>query len=200
MVRQKLIFAGKWTILWLSGVLGILFWIVDSFIDVFIFLEGTLVSKLFTPGPYEIYVRFLTMGLLILFGAIVQSMVIKHKRAEELIRDTSSQWQITFDAVKDGIFIAEANGKILRCNKAFADFMNSEASKIVGRTCHEVVHGTADFMDGCPFITSKDTRHREVTELKAGNKWLYVTVDPILNNSGEVISFVHAISDITERK
>ncbi|MBI5664314.1 MAG: PAS domain S-box protein [Nitrospirae bacterium] len=134
-------------------------------------------------------------------GAVeIAEDITERKKAEEQIKDASLQWQITFDAIKDGIFIADSNGKILRCNKAFANFVNSAANEIVGRTCHEVMHGTADFMNGCPFITAKDTRHREVTELKAGNKCLYVTVDPILNDSREVISFVHAISDITERK
>jgi PAS domain S-box-containing protein len=94
MEKQKHIFTGKWQILWLSVALGILFWTIDSFVNVFIFHEGRLLSQIFTPGHYELYMRLHTMGLLIIFGSIAQYMVLKHKKAEETLRKSEDNLKL----------------------------------------------------------------------------------------------------------
>jgi PAS domain S-box-containing protein len=324
-----------WRIIWFSIGLGALYWFIDCFTDVYIFHEGTLASQIFSPHPHELWMRFLTMSVLVALGVLAQQIIAGNKRikrliseseqkhsmvlnkideivyfvklphadslqgtvefvserveriigykpeefmqnqslwlrlihpddiplvaertkdilldkhvdtrvyrlrhkatgeyiwvedrvtpqtdgsgrvtgifgvarditerrkAEERIEYISSQWQTTFDSINDAIFIADAEGRILRCNKVFADLVNKQISEIIGYTCHEVVHGTADFIDGCPFVAVKGTHQREIVELIAGGKWFSVTVDPVMNDSGEIISYVHSMSDVTERK
>ncbi|MBI5674788.1 MAG: PAS domain S-box protein [Nitrospirae bacterium] len=190
----------QWRIIWCSIGLGVLYWFIDCLMDVYIFKEGTLTSQIFSPYPHEIWMRLLTMSGIIFIAALAQLLINSKIKSGEQISDIALQWQTTFNAMNDAIFIADAEGKILRCNNAFANLVNKQESEIVGHTCHEVVHGTAYFIDGCPFTAAKDTHKREVVELEAGNKWFSVTVDPVLNDSGEIVSYVHAMSDITERK
>jgi len=65
--------------------LGILFWIVDSAIHVFLLHEGNLIQQVFVPDPHEIWKRSLTMGILIMFGLYSQVATTKRKKMESKI-------------------------------------------------------------------------------------------------------------------
>jgi len=123
--KNKYLIFGKYNFLWISVVLGVLFWIIDSFVDVFIFHNGPLVLKLITPDPYEIYVRLLTMGLLILFGAIAQYMVNKHRKAEETLRRSEENlkfYQALINQSNDSIEVLDPEtGRFLNVNTKSCD-------------------------------------------------------------------------------
>lgn len=46
----------------------------------------------------------------------------------------------------------------------------------------------------------KETKRRETNILKLGDRWLEITTDPILDNDQRVVSAVHIMKDINERK
>jgi PAS domain S-box-containing protein len=46
----------------------------------------------------------------------------------------------------------------------------------------------------------QESLKRESLEHRLGDKWLSVTVDPVLSSEGELCGSVHIIRDITERK
>ncbi|MBW1868647.1 MAG: hypothetical protein JRI73_04980, partial [Deltaproteobacteria bacterium] len=62
--------------------------------------------------------------------------------------------------------------------------------------------GSETPIPGCPFEKMLQTRSREVVEihLPEADQWLKVTVDPVLNGDGDVVSAVHIVSDITQVK
>ena len=43
----------------------LLFWFVDILIDAYLFREGTFLSQLLDPEPYEIYVRILIVVIIL---------------------------------------------------------------------------------------------------------------------------------------
>jgi two-component system, cell cycle sensor histidine kinase and response regulator CckA len=110
------------------------------------------------------------------------------------------QWQTTFDAINDGVCLLNMNGKILQCNKAMESFLKKFSEKIIGGTCWELVHGTNKPVKGCPIVHMKKTLRRESLELKVDDKWLNVSVDPVIDETGNFTGAVHIISDITLRK
>lgn len=196
---KEYITSGRVNHIWVYIGLAIIIWTIDSAIDVFVFDDGSFVSQILTPSLYELYTRLLICSTLILtlYSAF---NIARRKQFEKSIKEHVQQWKTTFDAMNDAIFLADANGRILRCNKAFANLTGKQECEIIDRTCHEVMHGTKDFIGSCPFIEAKTTRSRETIELNAEDKWFLVTADPILSDFGDVIGFVHAVSDITQRK
>ena len=117
-----------------------------------------------------------------------------------LPKASSAQWQTTFDAIRDAVCLLNMNGKFLRCNKAMEGLLKKSSEEIIGGTCWELIHGTDKPIKGCPVVRMKKTLCRESLVLKVDDKWLNVTVDPVIDETGNLTSAVHIISDITRRK
>ena len=126
--------------------------------------------------------------------------ITETKRAEAAIRQGGREWQATFDAITDVVFLLDGNGRITRHNRSFENFTGKRATEIEGRYCHEVLHGTSYPICDCPNIKAKSSRVRESIELDIKSRWYIASVDPIIAENGELAGAVHLIIDITERK
>ncbi len=111
-----------------------------------------------------------------------------------------AEWETTFNAISDWITLISPDGKILRSNKAAESLFGGTADEIMGRDCYELVHGTMCPVEGCPRERMLLSRKREIAEfpMRNGAGWIQVTVDPVIDSSGEVVSAVHIVRDITE--
>ncbi len=128
--------------------------------------------------------------------------ITERKRAEEEVRNTAAQWQATFDAVQDLILLLDKDFRILRANHAVTRFLGLPFDKIVGGHCYDLIHGASTSPAECPLAKMRQSRKHEEAEVLArkGGPWLSVSVDPLLDASGELIQVVHVARDITERK
>jgi len=126
--------------------------------------------------------------------------ISERKRMETRLAIAKQQWEETFDAVWDWIFITDDHFKILRSNKASKEFVNLSAKQIVGRTCYDIVHGKDCPIPDCPHSRCEKKQHRESMEFQmADGRWLLVSVDPMKTQNGDGL-FVHMLRDITELK
>ncbi|MGC9435549.1 MAG: PAS domain-containing protein [Methanomicrobiales archaeon] len=107
--------------------------------------------------------------------------------------------EVTFDAIEDPIFLLGHEGRILRANRAAARFLEMDTDELAGHRCFELVHHTATYIDGCPYVASMRSHRREWYSLEMGGRWWRVTVDPVIE-AGEVVGAVHIITDIQEIK
>ncbi len=128
--------------------------------------------------------------------------ITERKRAEEEVRNTAAQWQATFDAVQDIILLLDKDFRILRANRATAEFLGLPLDKIVGGHCFNLIHETSMPPAECPLARMRQTRRHEEEEVlvKEGGPWLSVSVAPLFDPSGELTQVVHVARDITERK
>jgi PAS domain S-box-containing protein len=126
--------------------------------------------------------------------------ITERKRAEDALRKSGREWQTTFNAITDAIFLLDGRGKIIRHNHAFETFTGKPADEIDGKYCHEVMHGTASPVEWCPNMKAQKSRQRESIELKIGNRWFIIAVDPIFSEDSTFSGAVHLLIDITERK
>ena len=128
--------------------------------------------------------------------------ITERKRAEEEVRNTAAQWQATFDAVQDLVLLLDKDFRILRANRAAAEFLGLPFDKIVGGHCFDLIHGTCTPPAGCPLAKMRQSRRHEEVEVLArkGGPWLSVSVDPVFDPSGELTQVVHVARDITDRK
>jgi len=126
--------------------------------------------------------------------------VTDRKEAEDALQKSGWEWQITFNAITDAVFLLDNEGRIIRHNRAFETSTGKPAGEIDGRYCFEVMHGTTSPVEGCPMEKAKKSRQRERLELKIGNRWFIAAVDPVFSDTGKISGGVHLLIDITERK
>jgi signal transduction histidine kinase/CheY-like chemotaxis protein len=80
------------------------------------------------------------------------------------------------------------------------NFLEKPFHEIINRSCWEIVLGTSEPIENCPFSRMKETLRRETTILSMNGQWYNITIDPILDELGHLLGAVNIISDITERK
>jgi len=112
----------------------------------------------------------------------------------------AQEWQTTFDAVQDAIWVFDREQRILRCNAASERLFERSAEEIVGQHCWTIVHGTEGPIPECPLKRARQNMRRETMEVQIKDRWLQVLIDPIAGTTGEYNGAVHIITDITAFK
>jgi signal transduction histidine kinase len=67
---------------WIGIGLGVVYWVVESMMDTYLYDMGPLFERMFTPDPNEAEMRSLAVGTIIAFGIFAQSMINKLEKAE----------------------------------------------------------------------------------------------------------------------
>ena len=105
-----------------------------------------------------------------------------------------------FDAMDNSVCVIDPDGRIIKCNRSTERLLSKSADELKDHFCFEVVHGTSKPPSGCPFLRMKETKRRESMVIQSGDRWLEITVDPILDDNQRIVAAVHIITDITDRK
>lgn len=123
------------------------------------------------------------------------------KRVAELEK-ANRELEDVFNAMGDLVFVIDKNSIITRANNACASFLKTNPQNVIGKKCHELVHGLGKPWPGCPFEKTKQDKKvhtEEVNDPKIGLS-LLVTISPIFSDNGEMVGAVHAAKNITEQK
>ena len=78
--------------------------------------------------------------------------ITERKQAEERLEQAAQEWRITFDSITDIISIHDKDNRIVRVNKAMADLLKKTPQELIGKFCHEVMHGTKEPPANCPHL------------------------------------------------
>jgi PAS domain S-box-containing protein len=124
------------------------------------------------------------------------------KRAERKLRKAAEEWRTTFDSISDLVFIRNNEGKIVRMNKAFANVFNKNPQDLLGKSCCEIIHGTATPHPECPHRKMMETKKPVMAEYFEPNLDMYIheSISPIVDEKGRVIGTVNVVRDISEHK
>jgi PAS domain S-box-containing protein len=131
---------------------------------------------------------------------ITFSDITELKRAEKAAVGAAREWQTTFDASRDGIWVLDWQHRVLRANKAAEALFGQSKDKMIGEYCWRIMHDTSQSHPQCPAVKARQSLNRETLEFENGGRWFLVTADPILDARGRYAGAVHIISDITDRK
>ncbi len=132
--------------------------------------------------------------------AELEAAEAERKQVESSARISARQWRATFDAISDPISVLDAGGGVVRCNEALVDFVGRPRSGLEGRRCWDVLRGRAEPIEDCPYRRALESLERETAVWQRDNQWFEVTVDPMLDEDGYLIGFVHVLENITEAK
>ena len=139
-------------------------------------------------------------GKVVVVLGIVQD-ISERKKTEKLLQKRAHQWQTTFDAMSESVFLLDLDRKIVQCNKATFEMLGkSNENEIIGHSCYELVHSTSEPVPWCPLQRMFETKQRETSVTKLGDKWFEISTDPVFNEEQVLTGAVHIITDITENK
>ncbi len=142
----------------------------------------------------------LLAGLLHRALRLLHAELAARRATEEALGRSAREWQTTFDATRDAVWVLDHDCHIVRANRAAGELFGRAAEAVVGRHCWEIAHGSASPLPDCPLQRAARSGRREVIELPVGERWFEVIVDPILDAAGRFTGAVHTMSDITARK
>jgi PAS domain S-box-containing protein len=121
-------------------------------------------------------------------------------QSESKLRESLDSWETTFNSMNDSICLLALDGTIIRCNQSMNELVGKPGENIISQKCYKLVHGSENYIEGCPHLKMLESGHREELECMIGEKWLHTVVDPIFDDKGAITGSVHIMEDITERK
>ncbi len=127
-------------------------------------------------------------------------LVVRLKSLSDELERLPREWQATFDATADAIFVLDTEQRVVRANRAAEIAFDCPRTDMIGKYCCEIVHGQAVPIPECPFHRMRESLRRETLEVQLGERWFVITADPLLDEAGRFAGAVHIARDITERK
>ena len=117
--------------------------------------------------------------------------------AEQQVREAASDWQRTFDALVEAILVVDGDGVVTRVNKAARGMASRE--ELVGHSIEDVM---TQLIGGSRVDWLHAARHgsaRESTVVPVGEKWIELSVDPVVGGVGSD-RFVVVLSDVSAQR
>jgi two-component system NtrC family sensor kinase len=119
---------------------------------------------------------------------------------EERIMKAGHEWQSTFDSINDSIALIDTEQRIIRCNRSMCNVLKLKFTDIINQPCCKFFYGSEGHRPDCPMERAKTSLHSETSVVRQYDRWLQVTVDPILSDYGQMTGAVHIVRDVTENK
>jgi signal transduction histidine kinase len=123
--------------------------------------------------------------------------LMRMRRAEALSHLSSWQWQTTFDALSDGLAMADSNGILVRANRAFLHLLNLKPSETEGKPLVEVFESNF----GVPLEKLQDpSAANQAIELSFGSLWFRIRYDHIRLDPSRTKGAILLLTDITHHR
>ncbi len=154
-----------------------------AFMSVRLSYEGAprlMITAIMKSGP-----RNWTGDEVEVIRAAAAQVVIALQRAKlfELVSHGKLQWEATFDALSDGIFIFDQDGVLQRINEAAAAFEGEDVRELIGRRCCTLLQGIEG--ETCRVAQVMKSGRPATFELVPGrlSRPVLVTISPVTNGS-----------------
>ena len=129
--------------------------------------------------------------------------ITERKTVERTRIRAKKEWIETVDSIPEMILLENADGAIVRCNKAVADFLDADYPQIIGEKLTDLFGNEylKSLLAG-DSATAKLFRGKTAeVQFRRLDRWFQVTNHPRGGEGeGETTSWVHVIKDITERR
>jgi PAS domain S-box-containing protein len=188
----------------LSISLGVLYWIMDSLVDSFIFNEGTFTTLLFHPPLPEICMRLFTMGILVFFGIFTNHIISKYKQTGDSLRESEKRYRTLAEAAQDMIYIVDRNDVVQYVNSIAAKQFECKPEELIGRKRGELFPAEVSSRQRQFLQKVFETGEALYTEdrIVFPNKelWIGASLVPFKDDTGKVSAVMGVSRDITEGK
>jgi PAS domain S-box-containing protein len=131
-----------------------------------------------------------------------EKLIYELQKTIRIITHSKNEWQFTFDAITDLIYISDFNGSIIKCNKAFAEYAGLSPKDMIRKNSYALFGQTKhEFEQQFDFTSVKEGRsmcyeHR----VPKDDKIFLTTVFPYISPEGEIQGAIHVAKDVTEER
>ncbi|HEY3379953.1 MAG TPA: HD domain-containing phosphohydrolase, partial [Armatimonadota bacterium] len=133
------------------------------------------------------------------YGIEALRIPLERQRAQEDLLRSARQWRSTFDAIIDPVCVVDADGIINRCNRAASQLLEKSFDAVLGTSVCSMLHDSLLPPATCALVRATECKETAVETVARGDNWYRVTIDPMLDEQGEVQGAVHIMTDITEQ-
>jgi PAS domain S-box-containing protein len=136
-----------------------------------------------------------------LVQSVAERLAIGMAQAElfEMVAKGKSEWETTFDAMSDGIFIFDRGGRLKRVNRAGAAMEASHPRGLLGRRCCDVLRTTSE-KSTCVVERAIEEGRSVTIEVTPDrlNRPILVSIEPVIDKQGAVTAAVCTARDLSE--
>ena len=131
----------------------------------------------------------------------LEAELARRRRSEQRLGQIAGEWSAVFDALPDPVAVIDGSFRFRRVNAAVASLAGCEPRDLVGRKCHEVMHGTEEPWEGCPHqaCLRAGAPVTRVIEDAAIGRPLLVTCAPLLDQPEQAGCSVHIARDLSDQ-
>ncbi len=145
--------------------------------------------------------RVWTDDELSLVEALAERVGIGIAQAElfEMVARGKTEWETTFDAMSDGIFIFDRNGDLKRVNRAGAAMEALHPKLLLGKNCCDILR-TSEEAETCVVERALETGRSVTIEITPArlNRPLLVTIEPVLDENEKAQGVVCTARDLSD--
>jgi PAS domain S-box-containing protein len=171
-------------------------WIVDgATVILLVMCSAGILREIFHQQRIEELQDQLALRISELYNLkeISQNEMRVRQRAEAKITRAKREWESTFDAISDLIILIDSDGKIVRCNQATVQKLESTYKDVIGKPIEEVFPGVAE-----P-IQKRVINKTQVIPMPSQFGWFEVTGFPFQLGPGQQ-GTIYIFHDINKRK
>jgi PAS domain S-box-containing protein len=117
----------------------------------------------------------------------------------EMVARGKQEWEITFDAMSDGIFIFDRAGRLKRVNQAGASMEKATPQRLLGRKCCDILRTNTED-ESCVVeraLSEAASVTIEITPVRL-KRPLLVTIEAVLDKSNKPVAAVCTARDLSE--
>ncbi|MEO8088964.1 MAG: ATP-binding protein [Gemmatimonadales bacterium] len=127
------------------------------------------------------------------------SVVLANSRLYEMVRQSETEWETTFNALAEGIAVVSPTGAVLRANRALSGLAGLSESELVGCNFAEMIFGELDAVAALIEAAYRGERTAPlVVRPEESNRVLRLTAAPLTGTQRG--SVVLLIEDVTEQR
>ena len=132
-------------------------------------------------------------------AARLASMALENSRLFTQITQASKQWAEIFDSLSDFIVLHDENHRVMRANRALADFIGSRPPELIGLHMRDLLaKGNSAGLQPCPFCC-KGSGEDEFRH-PALDRFYLLSTSRVHGALYEGLQTIHVLRDITERR
>ncbi len=146
-------------------------------------------------------IRRWTEDELSLVEALAERLAVGIAQAElfEMVARGKTEWETTFDAMSDGIFIFDREGELKRVNRAGAAMEAVHPRLLLGRHCCDILR-TSEEDEACVVEKALENCRSVTIEITPSrlNRPLLVSIEPVLDESNKALAVVCTARDLSD--
>ncbi|MFH1691969.1 MAG: PAS domain S-box protein [Candidatus Omnitrophota bacterium] len=125
--------------------------------------------------------------------------ITSRKRVEEELAAIAQEWNVTFNAISDAIFIVNSDSRIVKFNKAFSSLLSLRPEEVIGRDYCALLDVKQESWPCCLRQNNIVSKASVVLEAEDSviRKPLLVSISPIFDNKNSFTGAIHIMRDIS---